>query len=215
MLSVAQSRPEWETAYLAAVISLNTTARGCELKGLKWSDIDMPGRILTIQRSKTLEGQRSIPLTDDAYNALLFLRMRAERFGQVNRSHYVFGSFTPKFTFQGTKIVGYSISAYDPTTPQKSWRSAWRTLTKEAGLSGFRFHDLRHCAITHLAENGVPDSIIMAIAGHVSRRMLERYSHVRMEAKRKALQALSGKGGVPGYATNDVANLAPANKLPV
>ena len=35
LLSVTQSRPEWETAYVAAVIALNTTARGCELKGLK------------------------------------------------------------------------------------------------------------------------------------------------------------------------------------
>ena len=152
---------------------------------------------------------------DDAYNALCFLRMRAEKFGEVESSHYVFGSFTPKFTFQGTKIVGYSVSAYDPTRPQKSWRSAWRTLTRKAGLAGFRFHDLRHCAITHLAESGVADSIIMAIAGHVSRRMLERYSHIRMEAKRKALQALSGKAGDRGYGTNNVTNLIPANNLPV
>jgi integrase len=39
-----------------------------------------------------------------------------------------------------------------------------------AGLPGFRFHDLRHCAITSLAESGASDSTIMAIAGHVSRR---------------------------------------------
>jgi hypothetical protein len=31
----------------------------------------------------------------------------------------------------------------------------------------------------------------MAIAGHVTRRMLERYSHVRVEAKRKAVESLS------------------------
>lgn len=39
----------------------------------------------------------------------------------------------------------------DPTTPQKSWRSAWRSLRKEASWGGFRFHDLRHHAITELA----------------------------------------------------------------
>jgi hypothetical protein len=49
-------------------------------------------------------------------------------------------------------------------------------------VASFRFHDLRHCAVTQLAENGTSDSTIMAIAGHRSRRMLERYSHVRMEA---------------------------------
>src|SRR5208283_1494944 len=72
----------------------------------------------------------------------------------------------------------------------------------KAGLPGFRFHDLRHCAITQLAENGTSDSTIMAIAGHVSRRMLERYSHVRMEAKRNAMETLEVRARAPG----DVAN---------
>jgi hypothetical protein len=31
----------------------------------------------------------------------------------------------------------------------------------------------------------------MAIAGHVSRRMLERYSHIRTEAKRQAIEVIS------------------------
>ena len=30
------------------------------------------------------------------------------------------------------------------------------------------------------------DSTVMALAGHVSRAMMERYSHIRMEAKRRA-----------------------------
>lgn len=44
----------------------------------------------------------------------------------------------------------------------------------------------------------------MALAGHVSRRMLERYSHIRMEAKRKALEGLSygsGNGNGPNSDT--------------
>ena len=42
----------------------------------------------------------------------------------------------------------------------------------------------------------------MALAGHVSRAMMERYSHIRMEAKRKAVDALSGKDFEPGVAQN-------------
>ena len=71
-----------------------------------------------------------------------------------------------------------------------SWRSGWRTLTKNAGLKGLRFHDLRHHSITKLAEAGVPEQTLMAIAGHVSRSMLEHYSHVRLLAKRAAVDAL-------------------------
>ena len=39
-----------------------------------------------------------------------------------------------------------------------------------------------------------------ALAGHVSPRMLAHYSHVRLDAKRKALDALSG--GVLGAVTS-------------
>ena len=73
---------------------------------------------------------------------------------------------------------------------------------ERTGLPGFRFHDLRHCAITSLAETGASDSTIMAITGHVSRRMLERYSHVRMEAKRKAVECLPKSSKMGGYDTN-------------
>ena len=63
-------------------------------------------------------------------------------------------------------------------------------LTKAAGLKGLRFHDLRHQAITELGESGLSDQTIMSIAGHVSREMLDHYSHIRLKAKRRALKAV-------------------------
>jgi hypothetical protein len=42
----------------------------------------------------------------------------------------------------------------------------------------------------------------MALAGHVSRAMMERYSHIRMEAKRRAVDDLSGIEFEPGWAQN-------------
>jgi hypothetical protein len=45
--------------------------------------------------------------------------------------------------------------------------------------------------VTELAESGADDEVIMSIAGHVSRAMLSRYSHVRMEAKRRALDEIA------------------------
>jgi hypothetical protein len=41
-----------------------------------------------------------------------------------------------------------------------------------------------------LSASGVGDEVITSIAGHVSRAMLSRYSHVRMEAKRRALDEI-------------------------
>ena len=67
-----------------------------------------------------------------------------------------------------------------------------------------RFHDLRHTAISALGEAGVPDRVIMDIAGHVSMRMLRRYSHIQLEARRAAIQALSNR---PQNATSEGGNV--------
>ena len=52
-----------------------------------------------------------------------------------------------------------------------------------AGLHGLCFDDLRHTVITELAEMGVADYVLESISGHLSRRMLEHYSHIRIDAK--------------------------------
>ena len=111
LLKTAVIRPEWETAYLAAILCLNTTARGCELKGLQWSDVDLFAKTLTIRKSKTAAGERIVPLTDVAASALARLRRRAEGFGPVEPSHYVFAAFVPKFTFNGKRVTDYSVTA--------------------------------------------------------------------------------------------------------
>ena len=202
LLRVAASRPEWETAYLAAVLALNTTMRGGEIKGLRWSDVDWLGKILRLRQSKTDAGLRPIPLNADALGVVRRLYDRAEAFGGPEPEHYLFPAC------ESGKI--------DPTRPQKSWRTAWRSLTKEAGLEGLRFHDLRHHAITELAESDTSEQTILSIAGHVSPKMLAHYSHIRMKAKRNALDALASKpqpveAGVDGeagqsYVTNHVTN---------
>ena len=148
--------------------------------------------------TKTDAGERVLPLNADAWAAVLELWERAKTLGGTEPDHYVFPA-CENFRF-------------DPTKPQKSWRSAWRSLRKAAGLQAFRFHDTRHQAVTELAESPASDQTIMAIAGHVSPKMLAHYSHVRMEAKRRALDALSSRpldrpadGGLEGgYGTNHV-----------
>jgi hypothetical protein len=64
--------------------------------------------------------------------------------------------------------------------------------------------------ITELAEMGVADHVLESISGHLSRRMLEHYSHIRIDAKRQALDALdaarrstAGNGNGGEKAKND------------
>jgi integrase len=58
---------------------------------------------------------------------------------------------------------------------------------------GNMLHDNRHTLVTELAESGAGDEVIMSIAGHVSRAMPSRYSHVRMEAKRRAPDEIAAR----------------------
>jgi integrase len=189
LLRMAASRPDWEVACCAGILALNTTMRGCELKGLRWRDVNLLDSAVTVRRSKTEAGERVIPLNADAQAAILELYKRAQAFQATELHHYIFPAC------ENGRI--------NATRPQKSWRTAWRHLTREAGLAGLRFHDLRHHAITELAEGRASDQVIRSIAGHVSQRMLEHYSHVRLEAKRKALEALSGEAR---YGTKHVTN---------
>ena len=74
-----------------------------------------------------------------------------------------------------------------------------------ARFAGFRFHDLRHCAITKLAESGATDQTIMSLAGHLDRKMLEHYSHIRNAAKRHAVESISSYNPEEAETTSDSA----------
>jgi integrase len=178
LLQLSATKPAWQVARCAAVLALNTTMRGCELNGLRWKNTDLFEKVLRIERgsTKTDAGERVIPLNHDAVLALAELKDRAEKLGSANPDHYV--------------LPACENGIIDATKPMKSCRSAWRNLTKAAGLKGLRFHDLRHQAITELLESGLSDQAVKSIAGHVSQKMLDHYSHIRLQAKRQAVECL-------------------------
>jgi integrase len=63
-------------------------------------------------------------------------------------------------------------------------------------------HDLRHTFCTKLAEAGIPEQVMLDLLGHVSQAMMKRWSHIRLETRRRAIEALERAGaeisvGVP------------------
>ena len=76
----------------------------------------------------------------------------------------------------------------DPTCPIGDITTV-DALRERTGIQ-CRLHDLRHTTATKMAEAGVPESTMLAIMGHMSTAMLERYSHIRMAAKCDAVKAL-------------------------
>lgn len=57
----------------------------------------------------------------------------------------------------------------------------WGLLVKKLQLSDFRFHDLRHEAVSRLVEGGLSHQEVSSISGHKSMQMLKRYTHLRSE----------------------------------
>ena len=62
--------------------------------------------------------------------------------------------------------------------PIKEVKTAFSTAKKVAGVTNFRFHDLRHCAATNLRRAGVDTATAMKIVGHKSERMWQRYNSI-------------------------------------
>jgi Phage integrase family len=125
-------------------------------------------------------GWRDPSLNETCLAALKTLYEHASKLGFSAPDHFL-------FPWHGAK------KEIDPSRPMTSWRSAWRSLRKAAGLSHVRFHDGRHTALTRLAEKGVPDWVIRAQFGHVSPSMMATYSHVRRKALDEAAKALEAE----------------------
>jgi len=158
-------------------VALLTALRSGEIRNLQWGRIKLEERAFIVGKSKTRGGAgRWIPMSDELFDVL---KAHADwftgRFGETKPEYYLFpfGQSSPK----------------DPTRPTHSVKKSWYTALRNSGVK-CRFHDLRHTALTKMAEAGVPESTMMALAGHLSRAMLERYSHVRMKAKRQAVEAM-------------------------
>jgi site-specific recombinase XerD len=167
--------------------SLLTAMRSGEILNLSWGQVDLNKRVITVGKAKTSSGTgRQIPINQELFSILAaHAGWFTKRFGGATNDQFLFpyGKPTPS----------------DPTRPTTTIKTAWNRLRREAGIK-CRLHDLRHTALTNLAEAGTPEGTMLALAGHMSRAMIERYSHIRMGAKREAMEALSStkySGAVP------------------
>ena len=174
--------------YPALALALNAGMRDAEIRNLTWAQVDFEKQFLTVGKAKTEAGEgRTIPLNSILLPALLdHARWYTRRFGVTKPGWYL-------FPFGKSKHL-------DPTRPMTSLKTVWGNIRENAGVTG-RWHDNRHTLVTELAESGAGDQTIMDIAGHVSRQMLTRYSHIRMEAKRKALEGIVPKAPEPAPRT--------------
>jgi integrase len=176
-LTTAKSKPKWDWVYWYSILGLRTTASTWELRTLKLQNINLEGRYIQVAsaNAKVKYRIRTIPLTEDAFDAVKRLLERAQTLGASEPCHYLFPMHVALH--------------YDPTRHLSSVRWWWDEIRAASGLHNFRPYDLRHTAITRLAEAGTPIWVIMSMAGHVERKMTEHYVWISEQAKRKALEA--------------------------
>jgi integrase len=179
---LSATNAHWEAAFIFATISVNTSAGPKEVRTLRLKDIDLERRTMTVQPegAKNAHRIRPIPLNDEAFKAVKAAISRANRLGAVSPDNFL-------FPFRINR------ARYDPHKHQTTFKTAWNKMMVAADLPGFRMYDLRHHCITALLENpNVSEETVEAIAGHISRAMKKNYSHVRMDAQRKAVSGLDG-----------------------
>ncbi len=161
---------------------LLTGMRSGEAKSLTRGHVDLMNNTITVGRAKTSNGTgRTIPINDDLGAILAAHRQWfKDRFGEAKTDQHLFPWGKPLPS--------------DPSRHATDITLGWDQLRNATGVR-CRLHDLRHTYATKLAENGVSESTMLALMGHMSRAMLERYSHIRMAAKREAAAGVRLHGG--------------------
>jgi integrase len=142
-------------------IALETGMRSSEIITLHRTQIDLKRRIVQLIETKnTLP--RTVPLTNAA----------TETFQQalVNPARPI-----------DTDLIFFGEPGKDGKRRPYNFNKVWLTIKSEVGLKDFRFHDLRHEAVSRFVEGGLSDQQVAAISGHKSMQMLRRYTHLRAE----------------------------------
>ena len=169
-----------------------TGMRSDEARTLHWGQVNFEAAEIRVGKAKTEAGKgRRIPMSANLKAVLSqHASWYASKFGLLEPDWYVF----PRCRRE---------TPIDPTQPVGSLNKAWESVRKAAGVK-CRLHDFRHSFCTKLAEAGVPESTMLDIMGHVSTAMLRRYSHIRAQARREAIDAVESHqiwGAVPKVST--------------
>lgn len=133
------------------IVAIESGMRRGELLGLRWSDISHNRRVATLHLTKNGDA-REVPLSQRAYDALSAWRSAAD--------------------VEEQRVFPISAGGLE---------QIWRRLLVRVGITGLRFHDLRHEAVSRLFERGLNVVEVSSISGHKELRMLKRYSHLRAE----------------------------------
>jgi integrase len=151
------------------LVAINTGMRRGELFDLKWSDVDLAKKLITVRGETTKSGHsRHIPLTDEAKSCL-------DRWKTTNS--------TAELAFP-SPVNGRRLNNIN---------SSWAGLIKLAKIKNFRFHDLRHHFASALVMKGVDLNTVRELLGHRDLKTTLCYAHLAPEHKAAAISLLNSR----------------------
>lgn len=136
--------------------------RVSEARSLRWSQVDFAGGVVRLEVGTTKSGAgRVFPFA--ALPALAtVIRTQRETTSALEREQ---GRLIPFVFHRGGE-------------PIRSFHHAWRSACARAGVPGRLVHDLRRTAARELVRSGVPERTAMALLGHKTRSIFDRYNIV-------------------------------------
>ena len=141
-----------------------------ELTNLKWANVSRSGAVIRLDPEQNKTRQVRVLALGGELAPLIERRWRARRVGRTLAGHV--------FHRAGRQL--------------RDFRRPWFKACHEAGLGHRLFHSLRRSAARNMSLQGIPEKVIMAIMGHNSRVMFDRYNIVSEADQRAYLDRLSG-----------------------
>ncbi|MTD34065.1 tyrosine-type recombinase/integrase [Paludibacterium sp. dN 18-1] len=146
--------------------ALATGFRHANITGLEWSQVDLVQKMCWIYGDQAKAGEAiGMPLNQTAMQVLI---------SQLGKH--------PKwvFTYRGDRL-------------RQRAREGFANALRRAGITNFRFHDLRHTWASWLVQSGVPLHVIQELGGWHSFEMVKRYAHLAPEHLRRHIEAIDAQ----------------------
>ncbi len=183
---------ENSTPHLRDIIicAINTGMRRGEILNLKWSQIR--GGFIYLQKGTKTKEKREIPINDEL--EILFKRIKAQQNHKGATVIRLDGNNIIRWDgnpVEGQDLVSEYVFTYKGKRV-KNIKKAFKTALKNAGITDFRFHDLRHTFASQVIMRGGDLKDVQELLGHKSMSMTLRYSHLSQEHKKRAVNLLNG-----------------------
>lgn len=159
-----KNSPQWLKEII--IFALNTGMRQSEILDLKWSQVDLARKTITILEQKNQKID-TLPINDNVAN-ILNKRKKLRK----SESKYVFTNNN------GKKIDDGNL------------RRSFYSVIKKAGIGPFRFHDLRHTFATRLVQAGIDLYTLQKLGRWKNISMVMRYAHHYPESLRSGVKIL-------------------------